>query len=373
MGFKIKSLLLREMKIPFRFSFAHARKTRKENNIFIVEAHGENGLIGYGEIITREYLTGETKESVEEDFKNRLWPLVKEIEFNELNEPCKELNDIYQESDTLRRTASYAGLDLAIYDLWGKTFKKCGATLLQPSPERSKATLPIGSSAPLSATALLGKAMGFTDFKLKVGQENDFERLTLLRKILGPSINIRLDANEAWTPVAACEKLKSFAHLGCSSIEQPVAGSDFEGLRYVKENSELAIMADESICTLSDAQELIASNAADIWNLRLAKNGGITGIKTIIDIAQKNSIETHLGVLVGETTLLGNASICCLGLDNFRHVEIGFSQLLLKKNPFKGSVLPLKGYVKNSIKGFGFGASPTPHLTKLTTKETIFS
>ena len=67
-------------------------------------------------------------------------------------------------------------------------------------------------------------------------------------------------------------------------------------------------MADESLCTIEDAQELIRMQAADIFNIRLGKCGGFLASLRLVELAQASGLDCHLGTLVGETGILSRAA-----------------------------------------------------------------
>ena len=50
-------------RLPFRFSFGHALAARRESTNVYVKLTLDDGTIGFGEGVPREYVTGETVES----------------------------------------------------------------------------------------------------------------------------------------------------------------------------------------------------------------------------------------------------------------------------------------------------------------------
>jgi L-alanine-DL-glutamate epimerase-like enolase superfamily enzyme len=128
---------------------------------------------------------------------------------------------------------------------------------------------------------------------------------------------------------------KEFRRLGVSSVEQPIAAGNAEALAYVQSEGGIPVVADESLCTLKDAEALLSAGAAHVWNIRLAKVGGFSGALQLARLAQEHGIEMQLGVLVGETSLLGAAARACIGLARYRHVEFGFPRILLRADPFR--------------------------------------
>src|SRR5947207_5426193 len=81
-------------------------------------------------------------------------------------------------------------------------------------------------------------------------------------------------------------------------------------------------MAAESICTLADAQRLLDHDACDVWNLRVGKCGGLLGTLELVRMAAAHGIGCQLGVLVGETGILGTAGrLLAACVPDFTRVE----------------------------------------------------
>ena len=92
-----------------------------------------------------------------------------------------------------------------------------------------------------------------------------------------------------------------------AAIEQPVPVKDLEGMKRVRAESGIPVMADESLVTLEQARQLIELGACDYFNIRLSKNGGITGSLAIAKLAHEAGIKIQVGAQVGETGILSAA------------------------------------------------------------------
>ena len=75
-------------------------------------------------------------------------------------------------------------------------------------------------------------------------------------------------------------------------------------MKRVREESGVPVMADESLVTLNQARRLIELGACDYFNVRLSKNGGISGSLAIAKLAQEFGIKIQVGAQVGETGIL---------------------------------------------------------------------
>ena len=98
---------------------------------------------------------------------------------------------------------------------------------------RYDAVIPFSSPRKLVALALVIRALGIRQVKIKVGDdlERDLHSLELLRRVLGPDVDLRVDANCAWTPAEAVEAIERMGVHRIAAVEQPVAGDDVDGLR----------------------------------------------------------------------------------------------------------------------------------------------
>jgi muconate cycloisomerase len=182
------------------------------------------------------------------------------------------------------------------------------------------------------------KEMSF--LKLKVGRPGDLETLKLAREILGWEVEIRVDANCAWTAPEAIRRLLEMAPYHLSAVEQPVAKEDFEGLKAVGAGTGLPVIADESVCHERDARRLIDLRACEIFNLRLSKCGGPGAANRIRQMAAAAGVRCQLGCHVGETSILSAAGrhFASCGPE-LAYLEGSFSPYLFAREPVVQPVL----------------------------------
>jgi len=344
------------IKIPFKLKYVHAEAGREEGENVVVRVCSDGTMTGIGETIPREYLTGETPASVMDSLMDTFAPRVVGATFADFEHVLSFLSDMVEMAHERLVEAAFCALDLAMIDLAGKYFLKPASHAIG-GVERRKIyyTGPVSGEGRWSTakTALKLRLARFSQLKVKVGVGDDEARLSLVRRIMGRKVDVRVDANCAWHPEQAVEAIERMKPFGISSVEQPVAGGDFEGLRFVRRRCGLPIMADESLCTLSDARLLAEMGACDIFNVRLAKCGGITGSLKVLEIARENNIKCQLGCLVGETSILAAAGRhFAFAVPELLHVEGSYSRHLLSidiASPrlgfgLKGVATPLQGY-----------------------------
>ncbi|RMF77511.1 MAG: hypothetical protein D6744_11285, partial [Planctomycetota bacterium] len=93
----------------------------------------------------------------------------------------------------------------------------------------------------------------------------------------------------------------------------------------------LDIIADESLLTIEDGQRLLDLGGVQVFNVRIAKNGGLLPALRLAHTALAAGRDVQLGCLVGETSILTAAGIAFLSVcPRVRFVEGAFGSLLLK-------------------------------------------
>jgi muconate cycloisomerase len=200
------------------------------------------------------------------------------------------------------------------------------------------------------------KLLQMSFLKLKVGTPADLENLRLAREILGWQVDIRVDANCAWSVPEAIRRLREMQPYRISAVEQPVAKDDLEGLRAVGAEAGLPVIADESLCHEGDAQRLIDLKACQIFNIRLSKCGGPGAATRIRRMAAAAGLRCQLGCHVGETSILSAAgrhfAACAPDL---AYLEGSFSPFLFAREPVAQSVIFGPGGVAPPLPGPGLG------------------
>jgi len=386
MQVRFTQLEIREVRIPFRFAFRHALAERREAHSLLLALHTDTGHLGYGEIVPRSYPTGESVESAWEDLAQRWWPAVRSLAFPlHVEDALAVLRPLYEQADREGRTASYAGLDIAVVDAVARAAGIPGARLFGQTTRSELLTATLADTGFLKTVWVtrLFRWLGFTQFKLKVGGPDDLVRARLVRNVLPARADLRVDANAAWTVEEAVARVAQLQPFGISSVEQPVGGASARtdpqtasaGLRRVQEQTGVPVMADESLCTRADAEALLGATPTDrvlLWNVRLAKVGGFSGARELIRLADAHGVGVQLGVLVGETAVLGAAQRALFGLTEFTHVEHGFSSYFLRRDPFRGAPDGCRGRGRPLRAARGLGVEPRPHvLAHLTVRQDL--
>lgn len=163
------------------------------------------------------------------------------------------------------------------------------------------ATIGYLESQQLEAAARDAFAAGFGTIKMKVGPEGNaaelVERVAAVRAAAGPNMLLRLDANGAWDVATAWERIAAVAPYRIEHVEQPIAAGDPHSLAEVREGSPVPIAADESVCCVEAARELLTARAADVLVVKPARVGGLTAAREIADMAAAEGVPVVISTL----------------------------------------------------------------------------
>jgi L-alanine-DL-glutamate epimerase-like enolase superfamily enzyme len=253
------------------------------------------GLIGWGEASSFRSIVGETQR-INIAAARELRPLL--IGRNPLAlRPLMEQLEAYLPHNTTLKGA----FDMALFDIAAQA---SGLPLYaylggEKREMETDLTLGIGDPAQAGNKALAIQAMGFRIIKVKLGvsYQDDYRRLTDIRRAVGPLTILRIDANQGWDRIAATRHLRVFEELEIEFCEQPCRARDLEGMRYVHKHAAIPVMADESVFSATDAVEIVQHDAAASLNIKLSKSGGIHFAEQIAHVAQAAFLPCMMGCM----------------------------------------------------------------------------
>ncbi|HEY7308453.1 MAG TPA: dipeptide epimerase [Gemmataceae bacterium] len=319
---KIASLTAYHVRIPLRRRIRHASHTRTETDNLLVRCVLEDGREGFGEGVPRDYVTGETIDSS--------FDLLKRSDLAAQREDCRDFEHAVAFAERLRLApiagdergcegnAARCAVELAVLDAYGRHFDRpvsdvtrlLAPEIYQPQTRvRYSGAITTARGYKTLVAAIVFRIYRFRQVKVKVGMEgyDDPKRLGVVRRWAGRMIDIRLDANEAWTPANAVERIRTLEPFGISAVEQPLPHADAAALRDVRRQIHTPIMLDESLCGRFDAERAVEGQLCDLFNLRLSKCGGFIPSLRLAQFAKQHGLGCQLGCQVGETAALSAA------------------------------------------------------------------
>lgn len=276
-----------------------------------MKLYTDDGLVGLGEApalkewggsYMRYY--GETAKSVRHIVTDYLIEAVK-------GEDPSSIELIHEKMDKAVKGHPYAKaiIDMACYDLWGKAlgvpaYQLLGGLYRKEVPlAHSIGLMEIDRALPEIEAAL---AEGIKTIKLKVGLNpaRDIELMKQARKIAGPGVAIKIDANQGYNPKEAIKVIREMEKYDLLLAEQPVEGTD--GMAQVCAAVDTPIMADESAWTIQDIVEIKQKKAADMISIYWTKPGGLFKAKKVAAVAEACGMPCNVNGS-GETGV-GNAA-----------------------------------------------------------------
>lgn len=341
----VVSLEARHVRLRLRRPVKHASHARTDTDNLVVVCRLSDGKVGYGEGVPREYVTGETVESAMDllkrsDLARQLKPADKFPEVVAAAEAIT-LADVPGDERRCRGNAARCAVELAYLDAFGRSLgeplmhvtRLLAPDLYRPAERvRYSGVLLSSRGWKLRFKALAYRLAGFRQLKVKVGiaGQDDAKRLKAVRRCVGGRVQVRIDANEAWTADTAADRIRELEKYTIYSVEQPVPHEHVAGLAKVRQVVQTPIMLDESLCGVVDAERAAAGGWCDLFNLRLSKCGGFIPTLRLAEFAKRNGLGYQLGCQVGETGILsGSGRQFACSVADLRAVEGSFDRHLV--------------------------------------------
>lgn len=204
---------------------------------------------------------------------------------------------------------------------------------------RSSITLSLGPVAAVLDEAAARDAEGWGLFKVKLGGPEDEAVLRALRDRY-PEKGLRVDANEAWSPQVASQRLLALERIGVDYLEQPLPRSLLDESAELAKKTDIPILLDESLHDSSDAIELVAREAGDGGNIKLSKCGGPYEARRIVKVLKTAGWKVMVGCMVESRLGIATAAAFAGAVD---YADLD-GHALVADDPFTGFETP-QGWV----------------------------
>jgi muconate cycloisomerase len=321
---RIRQLTAYVVSLPLKRPFTHATATRQESESVFIRCELSDGTTGWGEGVPRSYVTGETASGCVEQLAAT--PVSEQLaadcsSWPEVIRLCEgfQLAEIRDDPRGCYGNALRCAVELSALDAFGRLFgEPVSAVTQQYGPAASIREAPgsvfysgaIDAGARrLRRKALAQRLYGFRFCKVKVGHagDDDAERLQVIRRWIGPRIDLRIDANGVWRAAELRDKLRPLLAHHISCVEQPVAHEELAALAELRGQIGVSIMLDESLTSESDGRRAIELGACDLFNIRLSKCGGYLASLRLAALARAAGLQYQLGCHPGESGILSAA------------------------------------------------------------------
>lgn len=319
---EIRAMIVR---LRLRKEFKHASYTRNYSDNLLIRCTLADGTIGWGEGVPRSYVTGETPEGALEQLSATDLT-------DQLGADCESIEDViavcegYSPRSLIAdprgccTNAHRCAVELSLLDAFGNHFQQSLSQIAQYYPPASSvlqrservqysSAISSGGFRKEMLSSLAMRFYGFRHCKVKVGMQSDHDplRLKRMRRWVGGKMDLRVDANEAWSPTEVVRRIEALQGAKISCVEQPVLHADVACLSDVRRQIAVPIMLDESLTSMHDAELAIEHATCDLFNIRLSKCGGFLRSLTLAAVAQQAGLGYQLGCHPGESPVLSAA------------------------------------------------------------------
>lgn len=256
---------------------------------------------------------------------------------------------------------------MALLDLAGKHQQLPLHQLLPfatQTPRAYSGVVPYLRGEKLERVLRIIQSLALPQVKIKVGQGEEESQLAKARAILGDAVDLRVDANQAWTLAEAIEKIHRLKKYGISAVEEPLHRGLKSDLPRLAAAIDLPIILDESVCSLADAKYFADCLPAErlIFNIKIAKLGGLSRAAALHRFARSRGIACMLGCHVGETGILSAAGRWFAHTHELRYVEGAYAAFFMESNLCTESLCFGAGGKAELLPQAGLGIQLVPEL-----------
>lgn len=265
----------------------------------VLELTTDNGLTGIGFDLQQGKPTPALAQ-LEAQFEYNMWPMLRGT-----NPFGEALRITRPRGGNVGAATSSLAVETAVWDLIGKA---AGLPLYQLLGGTNPAVPAYGSTLDYRLTdeqfhSRLGefKAMGFRGIKIKVGHpdvEWDLKRMAIALEVMGPDVDLMIDANEAWSPKEAIRRSHIYKDTGFDVywIEDPITREDYSGYAELRGAIPFTRINTGEYLGFSGKRRLLDAGGVDVLNI----HGSIGMSRAAAHLAGDFGIPVSLGNTIME-------------------------------------------------------------------------
>lgn len=305
--------------LKFRYPFKIAHTLRETTEVVYLKIE-QNGYVAWGESAYPPYVK-ENPQTFAAFIKKVQWPQ-NITDLSSLHQYLKQLlkefpNDVF----------SITAVDIALHNLLAASSGQTIHSWYGLKNERKPSSYTLGISEKHLMLNKINDAPEATYFKLKVNEEEADRIIEDYKSICHKPFVI--DANQGFKDRVKAKYLcDSLYEQGVKYVEQPFDKMDLESHLWLKNNTKMTIIADESFQRFSDLDR-IAECFSGI-NVKLMKSGGLMEAYLSLKGAKEKGMMAMLGCM-SESSVAVNAAWEISALADFLDLDGPF---LIKNDPF---------------------------------------
>ena len=196
---------------------------------------------------------------------------------------------------------------------------------------------------------------GIPRVKIKIGESwgrcegRDLDRMRLARRVIGPDVELYVDANGGYRRKQAIRVARAAADLDVRWFEEPVSSDDLDGLREVRDAVTADVTAGEYGYDPPYFARMVAAGAVDCLQADVSRCGGITEWQRVAAVAAAHNLDVS-GHCAPNLHVDAAAAT-----PNLRHLEWFHDHVRIESMFFDGAAVPRPGGV------LGLDASMSGH------------
>jgi muconate cycloisomerase len=300
-----------------------SRTLDEGKRLLLVRAETEDGRVGWGEASPSRRWSAETLESALTSLERYLAPAVVGRDPRDLAAVHAAMDQELAPGFDQGQPIAKAAIDFACHDLVARA-QGVPVQALLGRPDPGQITLSYLVSAPTPDEAVRqveeARAIGYQAFKVKVGGHAPAHDVAVARAVVAAAAGgtVWVDANQGYDAAAAREAARGFEPLGLRVFEQPVAATDWEGLRALRKATGMVIALDEGAMSLPVVAEYLRQDLATGIVVKVAKLGGLHHARQVLDLCRAR------GVMLLGSGLMDAPLTLAAGLHAFAAAGIDF-------------------------------------------------
>ncbi|ORV65339.1 mandelate racemase [Mycobacterium europaeum] len=191
--------------------------------------------------------------------------------------------------------------------------------------------------------------------KIKIGESwgsderRDLDRIALSRRVIGPDVELYVDANGAYRRKQAIRVAHAMADHDVTWFEEPVSSDDLDGLREVRDQVTPDVAAGEYGYDLAYFNRMLAAGAVDCLQIDVTRCGGITDWLRAAAVAAAHNVDVS-----GHCAPNLHAHVAST-IPNLRHLEYFHDHHRIEHMVFDGALSPECGALRPDLRRPGLG------------------
>ena len=369
---KITGVELFHVSIPFVTPYALSKVygTPTHAHAIILKLHTDEGIVGLGEADPMNPFTYETPASVMVVMRDV-------ISSHIIGQDPMQIPVLESKLDrvVLGNLTARGAVNMALHDIVGKARNIPVHTLLGGC---SHVRLPIlgaiGSGTPEEDTAAIQKWIdkGCNTVMIKMGAlpiKDEIQRMTAIKETFEDKIVFIVDANQGWDVAKTLQFLDGTKNCPPDMLEQPIDRHDINGLIRIRDRAPCLISVDESLETIHDAKQIVLKEAADVFSIKVSKNGGISKSKQIAQLAETFDVKCLMNSMLEFG--ISQAASLHLGCSMSNLVDMGhaYHSVMRMSDDLTDFAENISNGIINLPSGNGLGVSLNEDKLKIYTKD----